>query len=122
MLESSDVGASVLGRRQIAIGGNCRRHAGRPDPLAVDTGKNEVMQCAEPVTYVAGGLDRWRNQFEERFGEVRGDVAMRQGGAEDLCVLRGRYLPGLRNPQAFTLDAAQASRQLSSGQPPDSLL
>jgi hypothetical protein len=66
---------------------------------------DELVQVREVLQQLPARAERGRNQFDQRFGIIRGDVFVREGRAECARVRSLGDAPRRRDAQRFPFDA-----------------
>ena len=80
MRPTFEVPYCAIGNRVVALDG--ARHARRPQQLVVEVAVDELVQVQQVLQQLPALRERRRDELDERFGEIRGDVLVRQRRAE----------------------------------------
>ncbi len=100
--------------RDVLIGGKHAGHGVVPEQFIAEMGVGEAMQIVQLFERARDVVLGRRNQFDQRFGVVRGDERMRERRAECARMWRGGERAVARHAQALFLDAAQPLAQRSA--------
>jgi hypothetical protein len=107
-LHAAEIRRAVVGDRNVVVGRQLARHAGRPQQLAIEPPLDERMQVAEKLQRLPLGSLRRRDELRERFGIIGGYVRMGQRCAECRGVRPPRQCAVRAYPQALFFHAAQS--------------
>ena len=91
-LHAPDVRRAVLRERDRIVALDGARHARRPQQLVVEMPIDELVQIQQVLQQLPALRERRRHQLDERFGKIRGDVLVRQRGAERARMRRVREI------------------------------
>ena len=119
-LELPNCASGMLASPSIAQG-MLVAHSNSSPQMPVD----ELMDIAQILHQLPGLAERRRDQFDQRFGKIRGDVFVGQRRAQGLRMARLGNLTRRANPQRLLFHALAAAAQYrpfagidESGKPP----
>ena len=103
-----------IGKPQVAYRETIR-NVTEIEQFVVECGAGKLVQIAEKLNDFPGGIQRRRDELEQRFGEVGGDETIRQGRAQCSRMRGRRDVTVGSDTQAFFLDTAPGLREQCGG-------
>ena len=115
VLHAAHVGAAVLRHRHVVVVGDHAGHGVHPQQFVVDVPVGvavQILKKLDRLLQVGAGRG---DEFQQRFGIVRGDIRMGQRRAQFPGVRSVRQQALVGDPQAFLLDATANVSQGGGG-------
>jgi hypothetical protein len=110
VLDAPLVGVAKACDRHRRLTADDARHRRRPQQLIAQVRIDELMQVAQVLQQFLVVVEGRRDQLDQRFGIVGGDVRIGQRRAQRARMRRLRDMAIGRHPQRFALQAAPAAR------------
>ncbi len=111
----ADVRVTVLGNRDVAVLAKRAGHAGGPENFVFQPVTGKFLHIEQEFQGFAGGLVRRGDEFQQRFGIIRGDVRMRQCRAKRKRVRFQRQLAVPVDAQCFAFQSFQPAVKEATG-------
>ncbi len=104
-LHAPDVRLAELRDRDARVAVDVGRHRRGPQQLVAHVLVDELVQVEQVLQQLPARAERGRHQLDQRLGIVRGDVVVRERGAERGGMRRLRDVAVGRDAQGFLFDA-----------------